>query len=669
MPNRLAKESSPYLLQHADNPVDWYPWCEEAFQIARKKNKLILVSIGYSACHWCHVMEHECFQDKETAAIMNKYFINIKVDREERPDIDQIYMNALHLMSGQGGWPLNCFTLPNSQPIYGGTYFPKEQWKQVLLNLVAIWKDEREKVLAYAQKLTEGVKLSEKIIPPAENINLSTEQINNALEKIKKNFDVLEGGMNRTPKFPMPNNWNFYLHFAHTFNDNNLLHQVYLTLDKMAMGGINDQIGGGFARYSTDMLWKVPHFEKMLYDNAQLISLYSKAYKKTKKELYKETVFKTINFIKRELTGNENQFFSAIDADSEGQEGKYYVWTENEIQTLLTHDDYVLAKNYYNINQIGLWEHNNYILLRRISDEEFALQTNTGISELKKRIKKINEILLNARNKRKKPGIDDKTLTSWNALTVTALCDAYATFGENEFLNLAKANMHFILSCQLKTDGGLWHCYKNGKNSVNGFLEDYAFVIEALINLYQCTFNETYLQQAEKFATYLNKHFFDNESRLYFFTSDLDVPLIARKTEIQDNVIPASNSTLAKSFFLLSKLTDNITYEEKALNMLYSVYAQIPHYLPAYTNWAELLLWNTEKFYELAICGKEAYNYAAKVRAEYIPNFVMAACLSESKLPLLNNRLINNQTLLYICQNKTCYLPIRSLDEALQQLL
>jgi uncharacterized protein YyaL (SSP411 family) len=669
MPNRLAKELSPYLLQHANNPVDWYPWSNEAFEKAKNENKLLLISIGYSACHWCHVMERECFEDEQVAGLMNRYFVNIKVDREERPDIDQIYMNALQLMSGQGGWPLNCFAIPDGRPVYGGTYYPKEQWIEVLYNLFAIWKDEPEKVISYANKLTRGIQLSEKIIASDKSFEFNLTVLTDAVNKIKKNFDKLEGGINRAPKFPMPNNWNFYLHYAHVFNDSDLLNHVYLTLDKMAMGGIYDQIGGGFARYATDMLWKIPHFEKMLYDNAQLISLYSKAYKKSKKILYKETVLQTIEFIKRELTGKNNEFYSALDADSEGEEGKYYTWTEDELKSLLNEEDFLLLKNYYNLNQIGLWEQGKYILLRRTSDEAFAKQYNLKMQEFYKRIEKIKNTLLNARNKRVKPGLDNKTLTSWNALTITALCDAYSAFGHKDFLNMAESNMHFILSNQLKSDNGLWHIYKSGISSVNGFLEDYAFVIEALINLYQCTYNENYLDWAEKFTAYTDKHFFDNESKLYFFTSDLDIPLIARKTEIHDNVIPSSNSGLAKSLFLLDKLTGHSKYQIKALNMLRSVYPQIPEYLPAYTNWAELLLWHTGKFYEVAVCGEQAYELAHQLRAQYLPDIVIAASHTHSTLPLLNNRLINQKTRLYICQNNTCNLPVESLDEALQQLL
>jgi uncharacterized protein YyaL (SSP411 family) len=666
--NRLIHESSPYLLQHAHNPVDWFPWCDEAFEKAKKENKLVLVSIGYSACHWCHVMEHESFEDEEIAAVMNKFFVNIKVDREERPDVDQIYMNAIQLMSGQGGWPLNCFVLPDGRPIYGGTYFKSEQWMNVLHQLREIFVSEREKVENYAAKLTQGIKEESNIFEDVSvEASAQDDPFPEMISRWENRFDNLEGGPNKAPKFMLPNNYLFLLRYAHLKNDDRVKDHVEITLDKMAMGGIFDQIGGGFSRYSTDMIWKVPHFEKMLYDNAQLITLYSEAYRLFKDDLYKETVYKTIEFIQNELTGPEGEFYSALDADSEGEEGKFYVWTKEELNNILGKDyDWVAA--YYDLNGISHWEHGNHILLRRMTDEEFSRKNNSSLAELKFKVENVNQILLEIRNKRIRPGLDDKTLTSWNAMMVKGLCEAYQSFGEEKFLELAEKNIHFLLANQLKGDGSLYHSYKKGSSTINGFLEDYAFLIEALISLYESTGKESYLNYAVKFTDYTLKKFYDEKSGMFYFTSSDDPALIARKFDIHDNVIPGSNSVMANNLFLLSRLTENSDYEKFALKMLGKIIPQMANYGAAYSNWGIQLLYHQHPFYELAITGKESKIKAKTLQKEYLPNKIVAFSETESNLPLLTSRLKNGQTLIYICRNKSCNLPLEETEAALKLL-
>ena len=425
--NALIQESSPYLLQHAHNPVNWVSWSDEVFTKAKLQNKMVLVSVGYSACHWCHVMEHECFEDEEVAALMNTFFICIKVDREERPDVDQVYMTAVQLMTQKGGWPLNCFTLADGRPIYGGTYFPKEQWMHILKSLQHTFENDREKVEEYAEHLHQGVQNSELINDAKKSEQFSEEKLHEMVLRWSRNFDSMEGGDARAPKFPLPNNYEFLLHYGVKYQNDKVLKHVELTLDKIALGGIYDQVGGGFSRYSVDMLWKVPHFEKMLYDNGQLLSLYSEAYKYFKKPLYKRIVYQTIAWLQREMLTKDGAFYSALDADSEGDEGKFYCWNKKDMKAVLG-DDYNWVSNFYNLNERGYWEEEKYIPLRTESDMSFAHKMNWSLEEFELKISKINQQLLDERSHRIRPGTDDKCLTSWNAITIKGLCDAYSAF-------------------------------------------------------------------------------------------------------------------------------------------------------------------------------------------------------------------------------------------------
>ena len=665
--NALAKETSPYLLQHAHNPVDWVAWNDESLARAKKEQKIMLVSIGYSACHWCHVMEHESFEDSTVAAFMNKNFVCIKVDREERPDVDQVYMNAVQLMTGRGGWPLNCFALPDGRPLYGGTYFPKEQWLDVLKRVVGIWENDREKALEYATNLTKGISESELIQKNESDAKFNEAEITQVVQDWIETVDNKEGGPNRAPKFPLPNNYEFLLRYATLQSDKDILEHVNLTLEKMAFGGIYDQVGGGFARYSTDALWKAPHFEKMLYDNGQLVSLYAEAFQATQNTLYKEIVEQTLEFVERELTSKEGAFYSALDADSEGEEGKFYVWKKEELQTVLG-EDFDWIKDYYNVNAKGLWEHGNYILLRKTGDEEFAKKQGWKLSQLKRKVEQVNAKLLKERSNRTRPGLDDKQLTSWNALMLKGYADAYRVFGTQAYLNTALKNADFILNAQKQEDGALWHSHKEGRSTINGFLEDYCFTIEAFISLYQATFDRKWLDEADELAQYAITHFYDGKSGMFFFNSDLDPKLIARKMELTDNVMPSSNSSIAKGLFYLGHYLDTKEYLDISEQMLKNVYSNIQQGGSWHSNWLELSLHYTKPFYEVAIVGKEADAKRAEMEQYYHPNKILIGGKKENGLPLLEFKLVEGETYVYVCVDKACQMPTVEVSEALKQI-
>ena len=655
--NDLINESSPYLLQHAHNPVNWMAWGDVAFEKAKKEDKLVLVSIGYSSCHWCHVMEHESFENEEVAKIMNDYFVCIKVDREERPDVDQVYMTAVQLMTGSGGWPLNCFTLPDGRPIYGGTYFPKNEWVKTLENLNLTYTKDKQRIITYAENLTKGVQESELIESAAAPSDFTIDKLDELAVIWKRDFDFKDGGMNRSPKFPIPNNYDYLMQYAFLTGDSIIMNQVDLTLQKMANGGIYDQIGGGFARYSTDMKWKAPHFEKMLYDNGQLVSLYTLAYQRTKNPLYKNVVYQTLEWVYREMTTKDGAFYSALDADSEGEEGKFYVWTKEELKQILTDEEFDLVKDYYEINPKGLWE-GNYILLRDGSDQ-FDENIDT-------KMKIINKKLLTERENRIKPGLDDKSLTAWNAMMLKGYADAYAVFNEPLFLQAALKNARWLLKKQTKKDGGLYHTYKNGNSKINGFLDDYAFVIDAYLTLYEVTFNEDWLVEAQKLTDYAIQHFEDTKSGMFYYTSNSSSALIARKMEINDNVIPASNSQMANVLFKLGTIINNSSYIEKSKQMLANVYDKMYTYPSGYSNWAILTLKMTKPYYEIAITGKEWKVKLHEINQTYLPNkLVMGG--EKSDLELLNGKFLDKTTI-FVCKQGACQLPVTEIDDAVSQI-
>ena len=670
--NDLIHETSPYLLQHAHNPVNWHAWNEETLAKAKRENKLILISVGYAACHWCHVMEHESFENNSVAKIMNDNFINIKIDREERPDIDQIYMTAVQLMTNSGGWPLNCVALPDGRPFWGGTYFPKEQWMNVLSKIAKLYKEDPAKIISYAEKLTEGIQQSEVISLNTRTPKFSKNEIDISVQKWSESFDTELGGLNRAPKFPMPNNYHFLLRYAAQTNNQTLSKFTENTLQKMALGGIFDQVGGGFARYSTDKKWHIPHFEKMLYDNAQLVSLYADAYLVYKNELYKETAYRTLDFIERELTNDEGAFYSSLDADSynktgELEEGAFYVWTAQELRSLLK-NDYGLFSEYYNNNNNSKWEGENYHLIRTLDAKAFATKHKLSLNAFHKKERKWQELLFEARSKRERPRLDDKTLTSWNALMTKGYLDAYRVFDEERFLQSALKNAHFIKEKQLRPDGGLNHSYKDGKSTINGYLEDYATVMDAYLALYESTLDQSWLDTAKALADYCFTHFYNSENSMFYFTSDQDKSLIARKMEISDNVIPASNSILARNLYKLGLYFENKQYKNTSKQMLSNIKSDMVDYPSGYSNWMHLQADLSTDFYEVAILGKEVKTKVKELNKYYIPNKIIAGADHESEQPLLKNRFSKNETLFYICVEGACKLPVSDTKQAISQL-
>ncbi|MDR6783066.1 uncharacterized protein YyaL (SSP411 family) [Pedobacter africanus] len=667
-PNSLIKASSPYLLQHAYNPVNWYEWGEEALQKARKENKLVLVSIGYSACHWCHVMERESFENHEVAEVMNRHFVCIKVDREERPDIDQIYMLAIQLMTGSGGWPLNCICLPDQRPIYGGTYFRKDDWINVLQSVAGLWANEPDKARAYADRLTDGIKNAEKIIPDIKVEAYTRQHLTDIIEPWKRYFDMSEGGYNRAPKFPLPNNWQFMLRYSHLMADDATHVSALLTLEKMAMGGIYDHVGGGFARYSVDGNWHVPHFEKMLYDNGQLISLYAEAFQYSKSALFKEIAEETIAWLEREMTSAEGLFFSALDADSEGVEGKFYVWDKTEFEAVLGLEDADLLADYFGLTEEGNWEEEQTnILLRKFTEEECAEVKGLSIIDLLQKIKNAKARLLEARSKRVRPGLDDKCLTAWNAMAIRGLADCAIVFANPHYYATAKKAAVFILENLRTTDGGLYRNYKNGKASIAGFLDDYAFFIEALMALYAYDLDEQWLQEARRLSDYVLLNFEDTDGSMLFYTPGNGEVLIARKHEIMDNVIPASNSVMAQNLQKLGVVFDDDRCLLKAEAMLAAVLPRIKTYGSAYSNWAIQLLNEVFGINEIAITGEGFKTVKTEIDKHYIPNKITLGG-TNSGLPLLKDKQ-SIETKIYICRNKVCQLPVSTAEEALKLII
>lgn len=667
--NELKLETSPYLLQHANNPVNWKAWNAQTLASAKENQKLILISIGYSACHWCHVMEHESFENEEVAKTMNQHFINIKVDREERPDVDAIYMKAVQLMTGRGGWPLNVVCLPDGKPVWGGTYFRKNDWINTLEQLQELYQSQPEKLVEYAEKLHEGIKTLGLTEEKSTEFDITI--LDNFLAKWQKSFDWEFGGYSRAPKFMMPTNYHFLMHYGYLTKNKKLVEYVDLTLTKMSYGGIFDTVDGGFSRYSVDVKWHVPHFEKMAYDNGQLLSLYANAYKLTKNELYKEVIKKTTAFIEKEWLTNEGAFFSALDADSltvenHLEEGAFYVWTIDELKNLIL-DDFELFSDVFNINEFGHWEHGNYVLIQKESLEEISKKNSISIDELRLKKKNWEQILYKTREKRPKPRLDDKCITSWNAILLKGFVDSFKALGDENHLNIALKNAHFIANKIWSPDGNLMHIYKNEKTSINGFLEDYAFVIDGFISLYEVTFDENWLLHSKNLINYCLDHFYDEKKQLFRFTSDLDEALISSHFEIEDNVIPASNSVMASNLFKLSVYFENSHYEEISRQMVSQIIPSID-YPSAFSHWLIAALHFSDYQKELAICGEASLVHLKEINQNYFPSIVLSGSEKKSDLPFLQNRLLENKTLFYLCQNKMCLAPKNNISEVYKDL-
>ena len=669
--NNLINETSPYLLQHAQNPVNWNPWENKYLEKAISEDKLIVISIGYASCHWCHVMERESFQDSLVAKLMNDKFISIKVDREERPDIDQIYMNAIQLMTGSGGWPLNVITLPNGKPIWGGTYFSKEQWLSALNQISDLYDKEPEKFIEYADRVQQGLN-SFNFIEPNEK-NLDSISLVNYSNKLLGQMDYKLGGLKGSPKFMMPNNLNFLLRYAVQENNKIAEEVVLKTLKNMAYGGIFDHVDGGFSRYSTDEKWHIPHFEKMLYDNGQLMSIYSKGYKHKKEELFKNVVYKIHDFIKLELKNESGGFYSSLDADSKVEknlyvEGEYYTWDINELKSIIL-ENFDLFSEYYNINEYGYWKNENkYVLIKNMSDKRFMDLHN--LSKLSFEEMKSNWInsLKKARKNKIKPSLDYKIITSWNGIMISGYVEAYKAFNDDLFMNEAIQACEFIYSKLRKKDGGLFHNNVNGKSKINGYLEDYASIIQASLDIYEITLEQIWIERALELTEYVLEKFSNLNSPLLYFTSSDDDDLITRSLEFRDNVIPSSNSIMAKNLFKLYHYFDRKEFYDKSKAMALAVSFEFDDYPSGYSNWFDVLYNFKSKYYEVAVIGNEAVEKSNLINQKYLPNKLIVGSNTKNDLPLLKNRFVEKKTLIYVCVNKTCKLPTEKTSESITMI-
>ena len=669
--NNLIKESSPYLLQHAHNPVNWEAWNAETLQRAKEENKLILISIGYAACHWCHVMEHECFEDEDVAKVMNSHFINIKVDREERPDIDHIYMDALQMMTGSGGWPLNILALPDGRPFWGATFVKKQEWIQVLNQLQELYENNPQKIIGYAENMAHGLKEINTVAIEKNSDIITVSDIKKIVKDWSSYFDTFLGGYKRAPKFMMPVNLNFLLHYGHSQKDEAINEYVHTTLTRMAWGGIFDHVGGGFSRYSVDTKWHVPHFEKMLYDNGLLISLYAKAYAATKNTLYKNVVKQSISFIKEELLDASNGFYSSLDADSLTETGKlvegaFYVWEEKQLQKILG-ENYPLFADFYNINSYGFWEEDNYVLIRDADATEIGNKHNLSEKQVYNTITKCLNSLKQEREKRDKPRLDDKILTSWNGLALKGLTDAYRYLGDNEYLEIAQHNAEFIVNKLVDKEGVLLRNHKNGLSTISGFLEDYAAVIDGFISLYQVSYDETWLNHSLKLCHYVLDNFSDPSTGLFFFTSNKGEALIRKTLEVADNVIPSSNSIMAHNLLKLSNYFPEEGFGLRLNKIMNTMRKSIIDNPQNHANWLHLSLLIHQNYYEVVVIGENFKPICRSLMNSYLPNVIFAASNSKtSNLPLLKNRYIENKTLIYVCKKGACQLPVEKTEEALK---
>jgi len=691
--NRLADETSPYLLQHAHNPVDWYPWDDEAFEKAKAEDKPVLVSIGYSACHWCHVMEHESFEDEATARIMNEHFVNIKVDMEERPDVDQIYMTFVQLTTGRGGWPMNVFLTPERLPFFGGTYFPPvsrfnmPSFSQVLLSVAEAYRDKRDELLHSANDILgemRRVGISE--FHPG---GLSLEQLDSAFENMSRSFDGTNGGFGGAPKFPPSMTLEFLLRYHHRTGKQRALEMVERTCRKMADGGIYDQLGGGFHRYSVDAVWLVPHFEKMLYDNAQLIRVYLHLYQITKQalgsgkppanaggtdtveEFYKRVAVETLEYVRREMFDASGGFYSTQDADSEGVEGKFFVWTPKEIVEILGQEDAEVFNFYYDVSEEGNFEEKN-ILNVRYAPAEAAQALKIDEKKLNEVLERGRKKLFEAREKRIKPFRDEKILTAWNGLMLAAFAEASAVLDNAEYLDIAKRNAEFLLT-ELQHDGRLLRTWKNGTAKLNGYLEDYANLADGLIELYQASGEIRYLTEAKRLANLMIDEFWDEENGGFFFTASDHEELIVRNKDYYDNATPSGNSVAADVLLKLSKFFADEKYERFAATVLRLVATQISRYPQGFGRALSSLEFHLNPAKEIVIIGQAGNELAKAVGQTYVPNAVILRSNdpeAESEIiPLLKDRhSTDGKPTAYVCENFVCQRPVTELKEFLSQI-
>ncbi|MDA7731034.1 thioredoxin domain-containing protein [Flavobacteriaceae bacterium] len=665
MENKLANEKSLYLKQHATNPVNWYPWGNQALDSAKNSDKLLLISVGYSSCHWCHVMEEESFTDNDVAQVMNSNFVNIKVDREERPDLDEIYMKALVLMTGSGGWPMNIIALPDGTPIWGGTYVPKTQWIQVLNQVSGFYKTRKPDVLEYANSVREGVKKEALVKPSPRNETYSTELQIELAEKAFIYSDKINGGIGNGQKFPLPSMLNFFLRFSNEYSNQDMKDFVYTTLMKISRGGINDRIDGGFHRYTVDNTWHIPHFEKMLYDNAQLLSIYSNAFKVFKDERFKSELYNIHRFLESKMTGEDNLIYSSISADTNYKdgtksEGDFYVWKAEELKKILK-DDFKWVSEYYNINQTGYWENDRYVFYQTISDKEYCEKQGVNLTQFNKKLNRINSLLKIEREKRVHPIIDSKIIFSWNALTIRGLVDSYKTTKDPVFLNKALL-INNSLSKKMIDKNIIQHTSSSPAEVL--FFEDYSYYIDALIGLYEITFDQKYLQFADELVVFSNEKF-KEESGFYRFSTNQENLFADSLINLQDGVTPSANSVMNFNLFRLGHFNGNKNYLSQSKTMINNVSEVIKERVTDHLLWLNNSHNYSQKFYEIAISGKNALVKANELMEKYLPNTITAASDTETNFYLLKDRYFEDETYIYVCVDNTCKFPVTSVTEAL----
>jgi uncharacterized protein YyaL (SSP411 family) len=656
--NDLIYESSPYLKQHANNPVNWKTWNKKTLNEAIEQDKLLIISVGYATCHWCHVMEKESFENEEVAAIMNKHFVCIKVDREERPDLDNIYMDVVQKMTGQGGWPMNVIALPDGRPIYGGTYFRKAEWTSMLRQIAGIYQDDKTKCLDYAQKITASIQPI--IQAPSDEIKINKAIIQ---EKWLDSSDKKWGGNQGAPKFPMPNLQLYFLNEAYRTEDENLINQININLQRMEQGGIYDHIEGGFSRYAVDEYWHVPHFEKMLYDNAQLLSLYAKAFQYNSNKRHLKTINGIIDWLNNEMLAENGAFYSAMDADSEGVEGKYFVWSLSEIKTLLP-EDWEIYKAYYQIKANGNWEGTN-VLFEEDNKTEICKGFGITNDQLEERINHCNEKLFKERSKREKPITDDKHLCAWNALLLKGLIDAQYILKNEDLDASISALIKFINEEFITEDGQIKRTINQKGESINGFLDDYAFTIDALIATYEYTADIELLDKAKSLTSYVIDHFSSKDQSLFFYNEDNN--LITRPIELEDNVIPSSNSQMAINLFKLGNIYGEEEWIQQAKKMLSQVSNKLEQYPNYHSNWLKLIDL-LENNYQLVICSKNAQAISRRIKAEYPKPIIICPMIGVSDISIAKNRWIEDKEQLYLCKDQTCLLPADNIQDILDKL-
>jgi uncharacterized protein YyaL (SSP411 family) len=672
--NRLIDETSPYLLQHAHNPVEWYPWGEEALEKAMVEDKIILVSIGYSACHWCHVMERESFENESVANLMNANFVNIKIDREERPDLDHIYMDAVQAISGSGGWPLNVFLTPQAKPFYGGTYFPPQKaynrssWTDVLNSIIQAWKERKNEIEAQAENLTDHLLKANSFGALVNTIDHNNQQELKTIEQcdqmfanIMKTADTRWGGFGKAPKFPQTFTIQYLLRYHYFTGNEEALKQALLSIDKMLMGGIYDHIGGGLARYSTDEEWLAPHFEKMLYDNALLINILCDAYQLSAHKKYADAIRKTISFIQNELLSSEGGFYAALDADSEGEEGKYYVWQKNEVEAILGENAELFCA-FFDITEQGNWEEKN-ILRNLHSIEDFAITRGLDQEQFEKTIQQCLQKLFNQRSNRIKPSLDDKIILSWNTLMLQSIAKAAVVLQEPAYKEMAVTNFIFLKNKFTHSQASLqlMHTYKNGVSKYVAFLDDYAYFIAALLQLYKTSFSENYLLLAFDYCNYVIENFSDEESCFFYFTHQDQKDVIVRKKEIYDGATASGNSVMAENLLQLSIIFDNAQWRARSNQMVQTLSNSILKYPGSFGVWASLLLFQVTGINEVVVIGTNYANLSNEILLKYVPNMVMMSSENGNEaFPLLAAKPSSKTENIFLCKNYACLAPFLS---------